>query len=296
MHARSGYRCGSIRDLASARLAVAVGPLPCPAPLLRRAAVADAPFRQQRASRPARADAVRQTAASASGGRRSRRAPHSWPPDREARPPSWRRRPAGVERRRAGRRERLRNAVEGWDPRAIRRSPTTRRGRLWFASSQGSVCAKLDGAGVSSTERAACRCSASRRWPEHLTARCGSAPARGAVRIAARWRHRVPPGPTLAASRRIRAVTVDADGTVWFDTAGGRGGIEARPTTLAAKAAAFEDAIDRHHRRTPYGYVVEAHLKTPGDPSDGLHDRQRQRRLVDRHVRRRAELRVRGHA
>ena len=82
--------------------------------------------------------------------------------------------------------------------------------------------------------------------------------------------HRMAPSSTAQGRRwlphdDIRAVTVDASGTAWFDTAGGRGGIEASPTTLAAKAAAFEDAIDRHHRRTPYGYVVEAHLKTPGD-------------------------------
>ena len=87
---------------------------------------------------------------------------------------------------------------------------------------------------------------------------------RGAIRVAGdaieyRQGRRWLPGD------RIRAVTVDAAGTAWFDTDGGRGGIVSPLTTLAEKAAAYESAIDRHHRRTPYGYVVEAQLREPGE-------------------------------
>jgi hypothetical protein len=63
----------------------------------------------------------------------------------------------------------------------------------------------------------------------------------------------------------VRSVFVDQAGTAWFETDGGYGGIAAPNTTLAAKAEAYEDAIERHHRRTPYGYVVEAHLRVAGD-------------------------------
>jgi hypothetical protein len=52
--------------------------------------------------------------------------------------------------------------------------------------------------------------------------------------------------------------------------ANGRGGIAASPTTLADKAVAYESAIDRHHRRTTYGYVAEAHLRRPADVSSAF--------------------------
>ena len=57
---------------------------------------------------------------------------------------------------------------------------------------------------------------------------------RGAIRIAGdvieyRQGRRWLPGD------HVRAVTVDAEGTAWFDTDRGRGGITARATTLAAQ-------------------------------------------------------------
>lgn len=65
----------------------------------------------------------------------------------------------------------------------------------------------------------------------------------------------------------VRAVAVDARGTAWFVTAGGVGSIERRPMTLAEKAEFYEDEIDRHLRRTPFGYVDGAPLQTPGEKS-----------------------------
>ena len=51
--------------------------------------------------------------------------------------------------------------------------------------------------------------------------------------------------------------------------------------TLSEKAKWYEDEIDRHHRRTPYEYVLEVYLPAPGDKTnvkkhdsdnDGLYD------------------------
>ena len=141
------------------------------------------------------------------------------------------------------------------------------RGRLWFGSSQGVGVRDLDGAWRFIDPRAGLPVLG-------ITCMAGAPDGsmwigtrRGAVRIAPDGGIEYRQGRRWLPHDEIRAVTIDADGTVWFDTPAGRGGIAARPTTLAGKAAAYEAAIERHHRRTPYGYVVEAHLKTPGDPT-----------------------------
>lgn len=64
---------------------------------------------------------------------------------------------------------------------------------------------------------------------------------------------------------RVESIAVDSAGRAWFQTDGGIGVIEPQPMTLAEKAAFYEQEIDKRHRRTPYGYVLEAELKTPGD-------------------------------
>lgn len=66
----------------------------------------------------------------------------------------------------------------------------------------------------------------------------------------------------------VRDVAVTASGDAWFATPGGMGRIEMKAMTLAEKARHFEDEIDKYHRRTPYGYVLEANLKSPGDKSE----------------------------
>jgi hypothetical protein len=68
----------------------------------------------------------------------------------------------------------------------------------------------------------------------------------------------------------VRDVAVDADGNAWFATAKGVSCIEVNDTTLAEKAVAYEEAIDEHHRRTPFGYVLNARLAQPGDRSDSM--------------------------
>ena len=65
----------------------------------------------------------------------------------------------------------------------------------------------------------------------------------------------------------VRDVAVDKDGQAYFATDGGVGFIGTKPMTLMQKARAFEEAIDKYHRRTPYGYVLQVRLPAPGDTS-----------------------------
>lgn len=65
----------------------------------------------------------------------------------------------------------------------------------------------------------------------------------------------------------VRAVAVTPDGSAWFATEHGVGVIEKRPMTLAEKARFFEDEIDRRHRRTEFGFVLEVRVSEPGDKS-----------------------------
>ena len=159
----------------------------------------------------------------------------------------------------------LRGAQEGWDPARFDAIAWDATGRLWFGSSQGVGVREADG-----------------RWrfidPARglpvldITAMAGAPDGsmwvgtrRGAVRIAPDGAIEYRQGRRWLPHDEVRAVAIDASGNVWFDTPAGRGGIASAPTTLAGKAAAYESAIDAHHRRTPYGYVVEAHLRAPGD-------------------------------
>jgi hypothetical protein len=86
----------------------------------------------------------------------------------------------------------------------------------------------------------------------------------GAVRFEdGQWHYRQ--GPRWLPHDDVRQIVADARGTVWLATAGGLGRIERAPMTLAAKADHYEDEIARFIKRTPYGYVAEARLRTPAD-------------------------------
>ncbi len=86
----------------------------------------------------------------------------------------------------------------------------------------------------------------------------------GAIRFdEAGWAYRQ--GPLWLPQDDVRQIAVDARGTVWFATAGGVGCLERRSMTLAAKAAFYEDEIERYIKRTPFGYVAEAPLRSAGD-------------------------------
>lgn len=65
----------------------------------------------------------------------------------------------------------------------------------------------------------------------------------------------------------VRAITVAADGDVWVATNAGISRIRFTSMSLAEKARFFEEEIDKRHRRTPYGYVLEVSLNRKGDLS-----------------------------
>jgi len=154
---------------------------------------------------------------------------------------------------------------QSWAPDDVRGVAFDARDRLWFASPQGVGC--WDGA----------------RWrlytgadglpyDDFTTVAAGEdgvvwfGTRIGAIRYDGRvWEYRQ--GRRWLPDDDVRSIAVDARGGAWIATASGISQIERKPTTLAEKARFFESEIDRRHRRTPYGYVLEVALKNPGDLS-----------------------------
>ncbi len=68
----------------------------------------------------------------------------------------------------------------------------------------------------------------------------------------------------------VRDIAVDDDGNAWIATARGVSCIAFQPMTLAGKAAFYEEEIEKHHRRTAFGYVNPAELSIPGDKSTAV--------------------------
>ena len=80
-------------------------------------------------------------------------------------------------------------------------------------------------------------------------------------------------GPRWLPHDDVRQVAMTPDGDAWFVTAGGVGRIERRSMTFAEKAAVYEGEIERHIKRTPFGFVAEAGLARPGDKTSATtHD------------------------
>ena len=74
-------------------------------------------------------------------------------------------------------------------------------------------------------------------------------------------------GPRWLPSDDVRQMVVDTHGNAWFATAAGVGQIARQSMTLAEKAEFYEQELEHYIKRTPYGYVAEAPLRTPGDKS-----------------------------
>ncbi len=79
------------------------------------------------------------------------------------------------------------------------------------------------------------------------------------------WHYRQ--GPTWLPSDEVTQIAVTVHGAAWFATPAGVGAIERKFITLSEKAALYETEIDRHIRRTAFGYVAEAPLTVAGDRS-----------------------------
>ncbi len=152
-----------------------------------------------------------------------------------------------------------------WAPRDVRGVAFDRQNRLWFASPQGvgrydgrtwRLYTGADGLPYNDFTSVAADQSGSIWFATRI----------GAIRFDGReWSYRQ--GRQWLPHDDVRAVAVSSDGDAWFATAGGVGRISRQSMTLAKKAARFEEAIERHHRRTPYGYVLSVHLAKPGDTS-----------------------------
>ena len=157
-----------------------------------------------------------------------------------------------------------------WAPRDVRGVAFDSRGRLWFASPQGSGC--LNGAWKLYSGHDGLP------YDDFTTVAAGEdgvvwfGTRRGAIRYDGKnWEYRQ--GLRWLPDDVVRAATVTPEGHAWFATAKGAGVIERKPVTLGEKVKFFEDEIDRRHRRTPFGYVLSVRLNRPGDKSEWVqHD------------------------
>lgn len=167
-----------------------------------------------------------------------------------------------------------RDGDRSWAPVDVRAVEFDYDGRLWFASPQG--LGALDE--VTGAWRLYDRHDGL-PWNDFTS--LAAAPdgsiwagtTRGLVRLIPgaspddppRWQYRQ--GRRWLPHDHVLSVDVDRDGTVRVETAAGPGRIHLRPMTLRQKAQGFHQAIDRFHRRTPYGYVLGVALENPGDTS-----------------------------
>lgn len=65
----------------------------------------------------------------------------------------------------------------------------------------------------------------------------------------------------------VREIAIDPAGHAWMATPGGVSCIQSTPMTLGQKATIYEEAIEKYHRRTSFGYISPATLSKPGDRS-----------------------------
>jgi hypothetical protein len=75
-------------------------------------------------------------------------------------------------------------------------------------------------------------------------------------------------GPRWLPNDRVNALAADPAGGVWVATDGGVARLADRPTTLAEKAAHYQEITDSRHNRR--GYVTGSRLRRPGDPGGGV--------------------------
>jgi hypothetical protein len=149
------------------------------------------------------------------------------------------------------------------------------KGQLWFASKAGVGCQTADGWRFYEGKDGL-------PWNDFTGLAAGPAGEvwfathLGIVRFDGReWHYRQ--GRRWLPHDDVFQVAVDGSGRAWSATAGGVGCIERRPLTLAEKADFYEQEIERYIKRTPFGYVAEAHLrkagdKTSADPQDSDND------------------------
>jgi len=159
-----------------------------------------------------------------------------------------------------------RSGNRSWAPYDVRTVSFDSRGRFWFAAPQGAgfedggawtLFTGSDGLPYDDFTTAACGADGSMWFGTRM----------GAERFdGVDWEYRQ--GLRWLTDDEVRSIAVNTNGDAWFATSKGLSLIERRPTTLQEKASLFEKEIDKRHRRTPYGYVLEVKLKRPGDLSE----------------------------
>jgi len=158
-----------------------------------------------------------------------------------------------------------RDGDRSWAPYDVRGVAYDTRGRLWFASVQGAGCFDKGWQLFTGTEGLPYDDFTTMAVGENGVVWFGT--HIGAIRHdGEQWLYRQ--GRRWLPDDEVRAIAVSGDGTAWFATPNGVGSIERRPMTLAEKARHYEEIIDKRHRRTPYGYVLECSLARPGDTSE----------------------------
>ena len=154
------------------------------------------------------------------------------------------------------------DATRSWDPKPIKAVAFDSLDRLWFASPQG--VGVLDEKGWSLYD-------GHDGLPYNdFTSAAGGADGsiwfgttKGAIHFDGKhWAYRQ--GKRWLPSDEVRSIAVNEKGDAFFATPAGVGVIRRVPMTLKEKAAHYETLIDKYHRRTPYGFVIEAYLKEPG--------------------------------
>jgi hypothetical protein len=152
-----------------------------------------------------------------------------------------------------------------WAPDDVRGVAFDSRDRLWFASPQGvgrlednqwTLWTGADGLPYDDFTTVAAGEDGVVWFGTHI----------GAIRFDGKtWEYRQ--GPRYLPDDDVRAISVARNGDATLTTAKGTAVIKRPTATLAEKARFFESEIDKRHRRTPYGYVLEVQLKAPGDLS-----------------------------
>jgi hypothetical protein len=149
------------------------------------------------------------------------------------------------------------------------------KGQLWFASKAGVGCRRAEGWKFFEGKDGL-------PWNDFTCITSGPdgevwfGTKLGAIRFDGQeWAYRQ--GLCWLPNDDVLQIATDSAGKAWFATAAGPGCIERRPMTLAEKAEIYEQEIERFIKRTPLGYVAEAHLrkagdKTSADPHDSDND------------------------
>jgi hypothetical protein len=139
------------------------------------------------------------------------------------------------------------------------------KGQLWFATRAGTGCRTEQGWRFFEGKDGL-------PWNDFTGATAGAdgemwfATQLGVIRFDGQgWHYRQ--GQRWLPHDEVTQIAIDARGQAWFATAAGVGSIARQPLTLAAKAEFYENEIERYIKRTPFGYVAEAHLRKVGDKS-----------------------------